>query len=85
VLDEISNRCRAIFDEIHKVNQEADANETMLRISLDAKAPAKLGFFSRGGLNRVVVNTLDHDFHCKTPRVTSFGISLSHFFLLSIT
>ncbi len=66
----------AIFDEIHEVNQEADADETMLRISLDAKAPVKLGLFSRGGLNRVVVNALDHDFHGKTPKVTPFGLYL---------
>jgi hypothetical protein len=48
----------------------------MLRFSLDAKAPVKLGLFSRGGLNRVVVNTLDHDFHSKTQKVTPFGIYL---------
>ena len=66
----------AIFDEIHRVNQEADENETMLRISLDAKAPVKLGLFSRSGFNRVVVNALDHDFHGKTPKVTPFGIYL---------
>jgi len=48
----------------------------MLRISLDAKAPVKQGLFSRGGLNRVVVNALDHDFLGKTPKVTPFGIYL---------
>ena len=48
----------------------------MLRISLDAKAPVKLGHFSRGGLSRVVVNALDHDFHGKTSKVTPFGIYL---------
>lgn len=48
----------------------------MLRISLDAKAPVKLGLFSRGGLNRVIVNTLDHDFHGKTPKMTPFGLYL---------
>jgi transposase len=61
---------------VHRVNQEADEDETMLRFSLDAKAPVKLGLFSRGGLNRVVVNTLDHDFHGKTPKMTPFGIYL---------
>lgn len=66
----------AIFDEVHKVNRKADADETMLRISLDAKAPVKLGDFSRGGLNRVVVKALDHDFHGKTPKMTPFGIYL---------
>ena len=48
----------------------------MLRMSLDAKAPLKLGLFSRGGLNRVVVKALDHDFHGKTPKLTPFGIYL---------
>jgi hypothetical protein len=66
----------AIFDEIHKVNQEADEDETMLRISLDAKAAIKIGDFSRGGLNRVVVNGLDHDFQGKTSKVTPFGLYL---------
>ncbi len=66
----------AIFDEVHKINQEADQDETMLRISLDAKAPLRVGLFSRGGLNRVVVKGLDHDFQSKTPKVTPFGIYL---------
>lgn len=48
----------------------------MLRISLDAKAPLKLGLFSRNGLNRVVVNALDHDFHGKGEKMTPFGIYL---------
>ena len=48
----------------------------MLRISLDAKAPLKLGFFSRGGLNRVVVNGLDHDFSDTNSKLTPFGIYL---------
>jgi hypothetical protein len=66
----------AIFDELHKINQAAAADETMLRISLDAKAPLRIGLFSRGGLNRVVVKALDHDFHSQTPKVTPFGIYL---------
>ena len=48
----------------------------MLRISLDAKAPLCIGPFSRGGLNRVVVTGLDHDFQNTTPKVTPFGIYL---------
>jgi len=48
----------------------------MLRISLDAKASIRMGLFSRGGLNRVVVHGLDHDFNGKTPKVTPFGIYL---------
>lgn len=48
----------------------------MLRISLDAKAPIKVGFFARGGLNRVVVKGLDHDFHGKVAKMTPYGIYL---------
>lgn len=48
----------------------------MLRISLDAKAAIKIGDFSRGGLNRIVVKGLDHDFQGKTAKVTPFGIYL---------
>ena len=66
----------AIFDQVHKVNRDADEDETMLRLSLDAKAAIRMGLFSRGGLNRVVVKGLDHDFHGKTPKVTPFGIYL---------
>jgi transposase len=66
----------AIFDQVHQVNQAADADETMLRISLDAKAPLRMGLFSRGGLNRVVVKGLDHDFQGKTPQITPFGLYL---------
>lgn len=66
----------AIFDQVHQVNREADEDESRLRISLDAKAPIRIGLFSRGGLNRVVVKGLDHDFHGKTPQATPFGIYL---------
>jgi len=48
----------------------------MLRISLDAKAAIKIGDFSRGGLNRVVVKGLDHDFQGKTAKATPLGIYL---------
>ena len=41
----------AIFDQVHKVKQEAGADETRLRISLDAKASIHMGLFSRRGLN----------------------------------
>lgn len=66
----------AIFHEVHKINQAADEDETMLRISLDAKAPLHIGLFSRNGLNRVIVKGFDHDFHRQTPKVTPFGIYL---------
>lgn len=61
---------------MHQINQTADADETQLRLSFDAKAPVRMGRFSRGGCNRVVVQALDHDFHGRTPKVTPFGIYL---------
>jgi hypothetical protein len=44
------------------VNAEADQDETMLRISCDAKAAVKVGDFSRQGVSRMVVKAADHDF-----------------------
>ncbi len=65
----------AIFEELHRVNQAADAEENTLRLSLDAKDTIKIGEFCRGGLSRVVVKALDHDFH-SDAKVTPFGIYL---------
>jgi hypothetical protein len=67
----------AIFEQLAQLNPAADA--TQLRISWDAKAPLQLGFFSRGGVNRVVVKALDHDFHGPTPKVTPFGLYLPQY------
>jgi Rhodopirellula transposase DDE domain len=66
----------AIFDHLHQLNQAADADESVLRLSWDAKAPVLLGRFARGGLSRVVVKALDHDFASNAPKVTPFGIYL---------
>jgi hypothetical protein len=44
----------AIFAEIAVVNDRADADPTTLRLSMDAKATIKIGWFDRrGGKNRV--------------------------------
>jgi hypothetical protein len=66
----------AIFEHLHQLNQTADTDESMLRISWDAKAPVLLGRFARGGLSRVVVKALDHDFATDAAKVTPFGIYL---------
>ena len=66
----------AIFEQMRKVNREADADETVLRISWDAKATVLIARFSRQGLSRVVVKGLDHDFHTQADKVTPFGIYL---------
>jgi len=52
----------AIFQQIHKLNREADKMDGVLRISLDAKATIKVGPFSRRGRSRRHERALDHDF-----------------------
>ncbi len=69
----------AIFDQLRIVNQAADADETMLRLSWDAKAPVLVGLFSRGGFSRVVVKGLDHDFQTDAQKVTPFAIYLPQY------
>jgi len=52
----------AIFDQLHKINPEADETEGVIRISMDAKADIKIGPFSRCGYNRGGLKGSDHDF-----------------------
>lgn len=65
----------AIFDQVRKVNREADETEGILRLSMDAKASVKLGPFSRGGSSRVEVEAADHDFGSEGA-LTPFSILL---------
>ncbi len=53
----------AIFEQIHKVNVQADQTEGVLRISMDTKAAIKVGPFSRGGYSRRKKKAADHDFN----------------------
>jgi hypothetical protein len=65
----------------------ADAADTMLRISMDAKAIVKVGPFARGGKSRVPTIAADHDFH-PDATVTPVGIFLpawDELFLYGIT
>jgi hypothetical protein len=39
----------AIFEQVGRVNAEADADESTLRISIDAKATVNIGEYDRGG------------------------------------
>jgi len=57
------------------VNAQADADETVLRLSLDAKASIRVGDYSRGGRSRVIVKAADHDFK-PDAKLTPFGILL---------
>ena len=65
----------AIFEQVNRVNAAADADPSVLRVSLDAKATVKVGNYSRGGKNRVLVEAADHDFHPEAL-VTPVGLLL---------
>lgn len=62
-----------IFDQVHRINAEADAAETTLRISLDTKATVKIGEFSRHGKSRQPQKAIDHDFDPDLT-LTPFGM-----------
>jgi hypothetical protein len=57
------------------VHAQAAADETVLRLSLDAKATVAIGPFSRHGQSRVEVKAVDHDFQPEET-MTPFGILL---------
>lgn len=65
----------AIFNSVHHINAEADADPNCLRISLDTKATVAIGAFSRGGNNRCGIKALDHDF-APEVKLVPFGILL---------
>ncbi|WP_242058225.1 ISAzo13 family transposase [Nostoc sp. FACHB-857] len=65
----------AIFEQLAIVNQSALDDPSILRLSLDAKARVDIGYFDRGGKNRVATETEDHNFHPKTT-ITPYGIFL---------
>ena len=68
----------AIFEQLRTVNTAADADETVLRLSLDAKASVAIGDYARGGSTRVTVKALDHDFR-PASKLTPFGILLPQY------
>ena len=65
----------AIFEQLSVVKAAAEADPTVVRISMDAKATVKVGDFSRGGKKRVRVKAADHDFTA-SARLTPVGILL---------
>lgn len=68
----------AIFEQLHQLHKEADEDETILRISMDAKATVLIGHLSRGGKTRVIVKALDHDTE-PDEKLTPFGIFLPQY------
>lgn len=65
----------AIFEQLAQVNAQADADESVLRLSLDAKASVWVGAYSRGGQSRLIVKAADHDFQPE-EKLIPFGIFL---------
>jgi hypothetical protein len=60
------------------MHKEAEEDETILRVSLDAKATVLIGLFSRRGKTRVIVRAADHDFK-PDKKLTPFGIFLPQY------
>jgi Rhodopirellula transposase DDE domain len=63
----------AIFEQLTKVNPEADEARGTLWLSLDAKAAVHVGPFSRRGKSRTKTEAADHDFK-PVATLTPFGI-----------
>lgn len=68
----------AIFEQIHRVNQQADDDPQTLRISIDAKVALNVGEFDRGGKTRIPTLAFDHDFDATTS-LTPYGIYLPQY------
>ena len=64
-----------IFEQLDEVHTAAADDETVLRVSLDAKAVIYIGLFSRNGKTRVIVKAMDHDFK-PDETLTPYGIFL---------
>jgi len=68
----------AIFEQLKQINAETETDETMLRMSVDAKGTVLLALLSRGGFNRLTVKALDHDFR-PDEKVTPVGVFLPQY------
>jgi hypothetical protein len=68
----------AIFEQLKQLNAETQADETTLRMSVDAKGTVLLALLSRGGFNRLFVKALDHDFR-PDEKVTPVGVFLPQY------
>ena len=68
----------AIFEQLAKVHAQADRDEGVLRLSLDAKATVLIGNYSRGGQSRLMIKAADHDFGPE-EKLTPFGIYLPRY------
>ena len=73
----------AIFEQLSRVNPQADEAPEVLRLSLDAKATVNVGPFSRRGRSRTKTEAADHDFKPEAT-LTPFGIFLPEYDDLTI-
>ncbi len=62
-----------IFEQVYKINEEADSTPGELRISIDTKAKVNVGPFARGGKSRQGIDGVDHDFQ---PDATLFPFGI---------
>lgn len=63
----------AIFNQVHQINRQADADADTVRLSIDTKAVVAIGDLSRGGKSRQGEEASDHDFDAEV-KLTPFGI-----------
>lgn len=63
----------AIFETVHRINAEADADPGTIRLSIDTKTTVPIGNLSRGGKSRSGHKALDHDLEPEA-KLTPFGI-----------
>ena len=68
----------AIFAQVHLFHRVVKETPNMVRLSWDAKAPVKIGLFSRGGRSRLPVAAYDHDF-APDAILTPFNIFLPEY------
>jgi hypothetical protein len=68
----------AIFAQVHHYHRIGKEQTGVLRVSWDAKAPVKIGLFSRGGRSRVKTTAWDHDFAPQTI-LTPFNLFLPEY------
>ena len=63
----------AIFEALHRINDEADADGGTIRLSPGTKAVVPIGLLSRGGKSRQAQQALAHDLEPET-KLTPFAL-----------
>jgi len=63
----------AIFEQLHRIHRQADADQGTVRMSLDTKAGVPIGNLSRRGKSRQGEQAADHDLEPEL-KLTPFGL-----------